>query len=168
MCIRDSPRNVLENSIKMGILEEIEKDDVIIRKYRYPHDNQTNYSKLTKTNLNICRLDKALYQCLSNYFSKISLEHNVNLSNSKELSKRNIFYLDYKGNIQKKNSGSIFIDRILELNFNNDKELINMVPYSTKITIYNETLKQKNSFEHKKLYYYSLKDDFNKNDSDFK
>jgi hypothetical protein len=43
-----------------------------------------------------------------------------------------------------------------------------MVPYSTKITIYNETLKQKNSFEHKKLYYYSLKDDFNKNDSDFK
>jgi hypothetical protein len=41
-----------------------------------------------------------------------------------------------------------------------------MSPSSKKITVYNEILKQKSSFKHKKLYYYSLKDDFKKNDSD--
>ena len=154
------PRKLLENSLQAGILDEVNIDDVIIRRYKFPHDNASNYSKITKKNLNICRLDESLYECLKSLFPNKFAGNKTHLSLSADTDTRSIYYLDYTENIQKTKNGGVFIDRISSLTFNDNLKLANMMSASKYVSIYSEFNKEKNVSKLISPHYYSKKNNF--------
>ena len=154
------PRNLLENSLRAGILDEVNKDDVIIRSYKFPHDNAINYAKITKKNLNICRLDDSLYECLKSFFPDKFADFNPYLLLSEGIGSRSIYYLDYTGNVQKSKNGGVFVDKISSLNFNSNLKLVNMMSASKYVSIYNESNKEKSISELISPHYYLSENNF--------
>ena len=154
------PRKLLENSLHAGILDEVNEDDVIIRRYKFPHDNASNYSKITKKNLNICRLDDSLYECLKPFFPNKFADFNNYLSLSEDISSRSIYYLDYNGNVQKTKNGGVFVDKISSLNFNKNLKLVNMMSASKYVSIYNEYNKEKSISKLISPHYYLSENNF--------
>jgi len=155
------PRNLLENSLRLGLLNEVGKDDIIIRKYRYGHDNVRNYLKITNKNLNICRIDKSLYSCLSNFFPNISIKDKVDFSKSKDLIQRDIYYIDYFGKVESQKKGGVFIVKISTLHFNDEIELIKMESNSKNVKIYNQSLNQIINYEVKLPNTFATSDNYN-------
>ena len=154
------PRNLLENSLHAGILDEVNQDDVIIRHYKFPHDNSSNYSKITEKNLNICTLDGSLYGCLKSFFPDKFADFNPYLLISEGIGSRSIYYLDYTGNVQKSKNGGVFVDKISSLNFNNNLKLVNMMSASKDVSIYIESKKEKSVSRLISPHYYSLENNF--------
>ena len=122
------PRDLLEASINKGLLDRLGESSLIIRTYRYPHDNAWNYTKLTNKIYPMCIHNQKCFdhkqQTIEDGSKILNIEEYLGMSGPDktslpvlkyDVSAKNVWGISYRVDTNGSKNGVVFLGKIKEV-----------------------------------------------------
>ena len=149
------PRDLLEASINNGLLDRLGEDPLIIRNYRYPHDNAWNYAKLTNKIYPMCINNKQCFDHRQPGIPTLNIQEYLGMSNPDKIasplqkydvSQENVWGISYRVDTTGRNNGVVFLGKIKEVVYDHASAYF-MNYFLSELFLYDEKSKDITEYE---------------------